>query len=79
MDRKKRNLSGLLNSLIDQDGLRTEVTITLTNQTLLKIIIGLLVSGFAIVVVANLVKNFFPNAQLSVLEKEIIQIKQTLK
>lgn len=79
MERKKRNLNSLLDALVDKDGLKTEVTITLTNQTLLKIIIGMLLSGVAIVIVANTVKNLFPNSQLASIKTEIINIKQTLK
>lgn len=79
MERKKRNLNSLLDALVDKDGLKTEVTITLTNQTLLKIILGMLLAGVAIVVVANTVKNLFPNTQLTAIEQEVIKIKQTLK
>lgn len=79
MQRKKRNLNNLLDALVDKDGLKTEVTITLTNQTLLKIILGMLLAGVAIVVVANTIKNLFPNTQLAAIEQEVIKIKQTLK
>lgn len=79
MELKKRNLNTLLDALVDKDGLKTEVTITLTNQTLLKIILGMLLSGVTIVVVANTVKNLFPNTQLVAIEQEVINIKQTLK
>ncbi|OED42503.1 hypothetical protein AB832_02995 [Flavobacteriaceae bacterium (ex Bugula neritina AB1)] len=80
MERKKRrNIGNILDALVDKDGIKTEVTITLTNQTLLKIIMGLLLSGVAIIVVANVVKNLLPNTQLAAIEKEIINIKQTLK
>ncbi len=76
--RKRRNIGNILDALVDKDGIKTEVTITLTNQTLLKIIGGLLISGVAIIVVAHVVKNIIPNAQLTAIEKEIINIKQTL-
>lgn len=76
--RKRRNIGNILDALVDKDGIKTEVTITLTNQTLLKIIGGLLLSGMAIIVVAHVVKNIIPNAQLTAIEKEIIKIKQTL-
>ena len=79
METKKRNINNLLTALIDKDGLRTEVTITLTNQTLLKIILGLLLSGVAIILVANTVKNYFPNTQLSEIEEQIKHFKQNLK
>ena len=79
MENKKRNINTLLDALVDKDGLKTEVTITLTNETLLKIIMGLLVSGAAIVLVANLIKNAFPNTQLAAIQKEIVHIKNNLK
>ncbi|WP_298546124.1 hypothetical protein [uncultured Aquimarina sp.] len=79
MELKKRNLNTLLDALVDKDGLKTEVTITLTNQTLLKIILGMLLAGVAIVVVANMVKNLFPSSQLAAIENEVLKIKQTLK
>jgi len=79
MERKKRNLNNILDALVDKDGLKTEVTITLTNQTLLKIIAGMLLSGVAIILVANRSKNLFPNTQLTAIQREVINIKQTLK
>lgn len=79
MERKKRNISNILDALVDEDGLKTEVTITLTNQTLLKIVIGMLVSGVAIVVISQMLKNWIPNEQLANIQKEVLQIKQQLK
>ena len=79
MERKKRNIGNILDALVDQDGLKTEVTITLTNQTLLKIVIGMLVSGVAIVVISQMLKNWIPNEQLASIQKEVLQIKQQLK
>ena len=78
MEQKKRKLGSVLDALIDKDGIKTEVTITLTNQTLFKIIGGLLLSGVAIIVIANLLKNVFPNLQLAAIQKEVEQIKTRL-
>jgi hypothetical protein len=61
----KRNIKDYLDVLVDKEGLRTEVTITLTDDTLWKIIAGLMAAGVGIVVVANLAKNIFPNKQLA--------------
>lgn len=79
MERKKRNISNILDALVDEDGLKTEVTITLTNRTLLKIVIGMLVSGVAIVIISQMLKNWIPNDQLANIQKEVLQIKQQLK
>lgn len=76
---QQRRIKGLLEGLIDKDGLKTEVTVTLTNQTLTKIILALLASGATIVLVAHITKNMFPNHQLSALQADIKTIKETLK
>jgi hypothetical protein len=76
---QKRNIKDLINGLVDKDGLKTEVTVTLTNQTLTKIILALLASGATIVVVAHITKNMFPNHQLSALQADISSIKSNLK
>lgn len=73
------NLKDLLSNLVDADGIKTEVTLTITNQTLTKVIIALLASGATIVLVAHLTKNMFPNHQLSLLTADIKSIKETLK
>ena len=73
------NLKDLLSNLVDDDGIKTEVTLTITNQTLTKVIIALLASGATIVLVAHLTKNMFPNHQLSLLTADIKSIKETLK
>jgi len=75
----KKSIKDLIDGLVDKDGLKTEVTITLTNQTLTKIIIALLLSGVAIIVIANLVKNIVPNHQLTAIKSEIQTIKLHLK
>ncbi|WP_339625490.1 hypothetical protein [uncultured Winogradskyella sp.] len=76
---EKRSIKDLINGLVDKDGLKTEVTVTLTNQTLTKIVLALLASGATIVVVAHITKNLFPNHQLTALKADISAIKSTLK
>lgn len=76
---QKRSIKDLIDGLVDKDGLKTEVTVTLTNQTLTKIILALLASGATIVLVAHITKNMFPNHQLSALQADISKIKDSLK
>ena len=76
---QKRSIKDLIDGLVDKDGIKTEVTVTLTNQTLTKIILALLASGVTIVIVAHITKNMFPNHQLAVLQADITSIKESLK
>lgn len=76
---QKRSIKDLIDGLVDKDGLKTEVTITLTNQTLTKIILAFLATGIAIVVVAHLVKNIFPNHQLTAIQTEVKAIEALIK
>ena len=74
-----KSIKDIVSSLVDDDGIKTEVTLTMTNQTLTKVIIALLASGATIVLVAHLTKNMFPNHQLSLLTADIKTIKETFK
>lgn len=76
---EKRSIKDLIDGLVDKDGLKTEVTVTLTNQTLTKIVLALLASGATIVIVAHITKNMFPNHQLTALQTDMSAIKSTLK
>lgn len=78
MATQRRSIATLLDSLIDKDGLQAEVTLTLTDEMLLKAIGALVASGIAIVVVAGVVKNMFPTIQLSAIHRELTEIKQKL-
>ena len=75
----KRQIKDLLDGLVDKDGLKTEVTINITNRTLTKLSLTLLGTGIAIIVIANLVKNLRPNHQLSLISEQIKTIKSHLK
>ena len=76
---EKRSIKDLIDGLVDKDGLKTEVTVTLTNQTLTKIVLALLASGATIVIVAHITKNMFPNHQLTALQTDMSSFKSTLK
>lgn len=79
MAKSKRNISDYLDALVDKDGLKTEVTITLTNETMGKIVLSLLASGIIVVTVSHLMKNYFPNRQLGSLQKQVSQIQKNLQ
>ena len=74
----KKSLSNIIDSLIDDDGLKTEVTLTVTDETLTKVIIAFVASGVCVMLLNNLLKNQFPNHQLSKLNKEVMLIKKAL-
>lgn len=76
---EKRSIKDLINGLVDKDGIKTEVTVTLTNSTLTKIVLALLASGATIVIVAHVTKNLFPNHQTAALQADISAIKSTFK
>ncbi len=73
--KQRRSIKNYLDALVDKDGLKTEVTITLTNETLLKIIGALLLSGVTVVMLSHLIKNAFPNMQLAAIQKQIANLK----
>lgn len=79
MPQQKRSIKGLLDNLVDKDGLKTEVTINITNRTLTRLSLTLLGTGIAIVVIANIVKNLRPNHQLALIHKEIETIQSLIK
>ena len=42
---QKSNIKDVIDGLIDSNGIKTEVTLTLTQKTLFRIVIALLISG----------------------------------
>ncbi len=73
---KKRSLKDYVNALVDDQGLRTDVTVTMTDTTLWKIIGGLLAAGVGIALIVNLIKNAFPNKQLAEIKTLLMEIKK---
>jgi uncharacterized lipoprotein NlpE involved in copper resistance len=62
-EKKKMNVKGYLDALVDKDGLRTEVTITLTNETLLKTSLYLVSTAFLIILMAYGAKFIWKSTQ----------------
>ncbi|GGG36163.1 hypothetical protein GCM10011344_41300 [Dokdonia pacifica] len=76
-ENKKRN-GGLLNALIDKDGIKTEVTLTITNTTATKVALTLLISGISLIVMARLLKEVFPSKELTAIKSDVSEIKSIL-
>ncbi len=74
----KRSLSSLIDSLVDKDGIKTEVTVTITDDTVKKIIVAFLASGISVVLLHHLLKNRFPNKQLLQISETVLTIKKQL-
>lgn len=53
----KTGLKGYLDNLVDEDGFRTELTITLTDRTLLKTSLYLVGTTLVSTLIIHLVKN----------------------
>jgi hypothetical protein len=79
MAEQKKNVKDYLDALVDKEGLRTDVTVTLTNETLWKIVGGLMAAGVGIALIAHLLKNAFPNKQLTENNRLLLEIKKGLK
>lgn len=74
----KRSLSSLIDSLVDKDGIKTEVTVTITDDTVKKIIVAFLALGISVVLLHHLLKNRFPNKQLLQISETVLTIKKQL-
>lgn len=77
-EEKKKGVKDYLDALVDKEGLRTDVTITLTDETLWKIVGGLVAAGVGIALVAHLLKNVLPNKQLAENNQLLRDIKNAL-
>ena len=76
---EKRKLSDYLDALIDDDGIKTDLSVTISKNDLERIAIVLIASGVAITLVWHLVKNIFHNRQLSTTNRQLLEIKNHLK
>ena len=75
-----KSITDYLDALIDeQEGFRTEVTVSLPSEMLWKLVGVLLGTGISILVVAHLVKNAFPNKQLKQNNTLLLDIKALLE
>ncbi|WP_299213734.1 hypothetical protein [uncultured Dokdonia sp.] len=78
MSENRRLSGGILNALIDKDGIKTEVTLTITNTTATKIALTLLISGVSLIVIKRLLKEVFPNKQLEAIGSDLRELKNTM-
>lgn len=67
-----------IDALVDKDGLRTEVTVRLTTNTLIKLVTALLAAGVGITLIAHLLKNAFPNRQRAENLRLLHEIKKAI-
>ena len=74
-----KNFIKSLNKLVDDDGLKTDVKITMTDETLWKIVGGLVLAGGGIAIIAHVAKNIFPNKHLEANTKVLLEIRDSLK
>lgn len=76
---EKKNIKDYLDRLVGDEGMRTDVNITMTTQTMLTLAIGLVTAGVCIVVVANIMKNVIKNHQSEEIKSRLETIIQHLK
>jgi len=74
MEASHQKHKGILDKLIDKDGLKTEVTVSLTNQTLSRTITALLITGMSLMAIHLMIRQFFPNPQLVEIKNLINQM-----
>lgn len=55
---KSKNIKDYLDALVDKEGLRTEVTITLTDETLIKTCLYLVGTAFTIIAMVRIANAF---------------------
>ncbi len=66
-----RKLSDYLENLLDEDGIKTDITLTIEQQTLLQLIAGMVIAGVSVLLIAQLFKVYFPNPQLTAILKQL--------
>ena len=79
MAKNKKNIQQYIDALIDDEGLKTEVKITMTDETLWKLIGGLILAGVGISLVAHIIKNLIPNKHLAENRAVLLEIRDALK
>lgn len=77
-EEKKMGVQDYLDALVDKEGLKTEVKITMTDETLWKVVLALVGAGISMALAAHLIKNVFPNRQLTESNRLLTEIKQAL-
>ena len=82
-DTKKTSLKGYLDRVLGEEGVKTDVSITLTTNTMITIVVGLVAAGACIAVIASILKNVIKNHQaeeiktkMEVIIKHLTQLRQ---
>lgn len=79
MANNKTNILDSLTNIVDKDGLKTDVKVAMTNETLLKLLGTLVLAGSGIAVATILVRNLLPNKHLEENRKILIEIRDAFR
>lgn len=79
MAEQRRNIKEYIDALVDDEGLKTDVKFTMTDETLWKMIGGLILAGAGIALIAHILKNVVPNKHLAENRAVLLEIKNKLK
>lgn len=74
----KRNITQYLDALVDKDGLKTELTITITTATLLRLSLTLLFTGISLVMIVKVLKAMYPDKSMQQLLTDVAAIKKSI-
>ena len=77
--KNKRNLKDWIHHLVDEDGIKTEVTLEMNDEMLRKLVLAILGAGAGVMLLHHLLKNTIPSRQVSDIQKQLFEIKNTLK
>lgn len=73
-----QNIGAKLNQLVGDDGIKSDVKVEITDESIKKLVLGLLAAGFGIVVIAHTVKLVFRNRDLQSINTNVIELKKLL-
>jgi len=71
-------LKDQISKVIGQEGIKTDVVVTLTTTTVVKAALGLIAAGTVTAVVWHLVKSKVKNRQLAAIQQQIQTLTQHL-
>ena len=75
----KSGVKNYLDMLFNEEGLRTDLKITVTDETIYKIIAALIGSGIVVVLFSALIKNAIKNQQLNEITERLVAIEELIK
>lgn len=75
----KSGVKNYLDMLFNEEGLRTDLKITVTDETMYKIIAALIGSGIVVVLFSALIKNAIKNQQLNEITERLVAIEELIK